>query len=931
MSEEEKEPISEEAIIEERKRKIKELLGKVNVIALILLILAVILGVYIRAQPMADHGGHPGLWDITTNTWTLGPDLDPFLFLRTAKVIVDTGSLPSIDTMRNVPLGFDNSIETQLLPYMIVYLYKIITIFGPTSVTYAAVVFPVVMFALTIIVFFLFVREAFLSDDKNKANYIAIISTFFMIVIPVFLGRTVAGIPEKESAAFFFMFLAFYFFLKAWKSEKIRNALILGILSGITTALMGLIWGGVSILFVTVAIAGMVAFILNKVHKKEIIVYSSWIICSFLFIGLLTNKWSLKGMVTSLDTGMASLVFMLFIIHLVIWRTKISQAKFLRESKLPKSLWSVIIGIIAIIVLASVLLGPSFIFDKISAIQQMMFRPVTGRWSTTVAENRQPYFTEWGASFGPTIQNIPILFWLFFFGSALLFKNMTNTLRKKDSWILTLCFVLFFIGLVFSRYAPHPATLDGENFTSKALYYGGMLVLIGGLIYYFLKYHKENNEGFDKIKFEYLFMFALLFLSLFTARSAVRLIMVLGPIAPIFVAYLFINLVYLFKREGDETKKVIFGALGILVIILSVYSFSGYYKQIKSEAFNYVPYYYTQQWQKAMAWVRESTPTDSVFAHWWDYGYWVQSIGDRATVTDGGNAIVWWNYFTGRLVLTGDNQGDALDFLYTHNATHLLIDPTDIGKYGAYSSIGSDKNYDRFSWIPVMQSDAKNTQETKNGIMRVYQGGGGIDEDTTYDNNGTSIFLPGGSAAIIGVTVEKVSKTSSVNVSGNATNITTTITTSINQPTGIFYYEGKQYRIPLRYAYYEGKFYDFGSGLPGAVRIIAKVIQGSNGGIQMDREGGVIYISPRVLNGMMAQIYLLNDPFKKFSAFTLAHAENNIIVNDLNSQGAKIDEFVIYGDIHGPIKIWNIDYTGNETFKPEYLEKNPPKSIDWNF
>ena len=42
----------------------------------------------------------------------------------------------------------------------------------------------------------------------NRANLIALISSLFMIVIPIFLSRTIAGIPEKESAAFFFMFLS---------------------------------------------------------------------------------------------------------------------------------------------------------------------------------------------------------------------------------------------------------------------------------------------------------------------------------------------------------------------------------------------------------------------------------------------------------------------------------------------------------------------------------------------------------------------------------------------------------------------------------------------------------------------------------------------------------------------------------------------------
>ena len=129
---------------------------------------------------------HHGEAMITTNTWTLGPDLDPWLFERYAEIIVEKGSLPAIDMTRNVPLGFDTSIESQLLPRMISWIYNFLHFFNSdVSVMYAAVIFPVIMFALTIIVFFLFVREVFIKKDKKsrvKANIIAIISTFFMIV-----------------------------------------------------------------------------------------------------------------------------------------------------------------------------------------------------------------------------------------------------------------------------------------------------------------------------------------------------------------------------------------------------------------------------------------------------------------------------------------------------------------------------------------------------------------------------------------------------------------------------------------------------------------------------------------------------------------------------------------------------------------------------
>ncbi len=926
-----------EQLIEERKKKVISFFKKSNLWVIGILIILLVFGVYIRSLPMSNHsagaipsiwsfifhgegffGGQPGLWDITTNTWTLGPDLDPWLFTRYARTIIEQGSLPEIDTMRNVPLGFYAKGELQMVSYMIVFTYKIVNLFGSYSVNFSAVLMPVILFALTIVSFFLFVREVFVrknSEDRNlKANIIALISTLFVISIPIFLSRTVAGIPEKESIAFFFMFLTFYLFLKAMKSEKLKFAIILGIFSGIVTTLMGMSWGGVSYLYVAIAVSGLAAFVLNKIHKREFLAYSSWYFSSLVFSLIFSSRFSFQGFLASLDTGLAFLVFILVIVHSILWKTRIAKVKFLSENKLPKNILSLIITVLLGAISLSIFFGPGIILEKIKAINQMMFVPVTGRWSQTVAENRQPYFVEWGASFGPFIKGIPVMFWLFFVGSIVLFKNMISSIRKKDAWILTGIYTLFLFGLIFSRYAAHPNIFDGEGLISRIFYLGSAFLLIGALIYYYVKYHKEKEGGFDKIDYEYLFLFSLFFLCLFTARSAVRLIMVLGPVAPIFVSYLNVFLVDKSKKAKGDIEKIILITFAILVVLLSIYSFWNFYNAVKSEAYSFIPNYYTNQWQKAMSWVRDNTPKDAVFAHWWDYGYWVQSIGERATVTDGGNAIVYWNYLTGRLVLTGDNQKDALDFLYSHNTTNLLIDSSDIGKYGAFSIIGSNKNEDRRSWIPVMTYDASQIKETKEGVTRYYQGTSGLDEDIHYkEQNGSEISLPSQAAAILAVAIETIQDGSS---------------SSLKQPEAIFYYEGKQIGIPLKYLYYNKQFYDFDTGLEGTAYIIPKIYS-TGQGVQIDNVGAVVYISPRVMRGLFAQIYLLNDPFKKFPNFELVHSEPSVIVDSLNQQGANLNEFVLFNDIQGPIKIWEVSYTGKEEIKPEYLDTDTSKYIDW--
>lgn len=904
---------SEDELIKIRKDKIINFLKKPEIWVAGFLLIAVILGIYVRSLPMQDHNGNPGLWDITTNSWTLGPDLDPWLFTRMAKLIVNEGSIPEIDSMRNVPFGFKTNEETVLLPYMVAWTYKLSKIFYPgANVEFGASLFPVIMFALTIIAFFLFVREIFTRESKLskiRANIISLISTFLMTVIPILLSRTVAGIPEKESAMFLFLFLALFFFLKAWKTEKINYALIFGILAGISSAGMGLISGLTMYLYWAIFVASFAAFILNKFGNKEIIVYASWWICARLILSILPGKGHTPFISASLMNSATFFLLVLLFVHLLLWKTKISENKFLKKINLPKSIISILVLVLLALIFA-VILNPALLSEKVKQLSNTLFKPTTGRWNQTVAENKQPYFTEWVGSFGPFIKNVPIMFWMFFFGSIVFFKNMLKEIKKRDSWILTGVYVLFLLGIIFSRYSSS-SLFNGENFISKLFFLGSAAIFAGTFIYYLSKYAKEEHKGFEKIEYGSLLLLSLLVLALFSARSAVRLIMILGPIVPIFAGYLIDKSFFSFK-ESKEEKKLFFGILSILLIILAIFTFITYYKEIKSQAYNAIPTAYNQQWQKAMKWVRDETPQDSVFSHWWDYGYWLQSIGERATVLDGGNSNTFWNYYMGRLVLTGDNQKDALEFLYAHDADYLLIDSSDIGKYGAFASIGSNENYDRLSYIPTIHLDKSQSRETSSGMIRVYSGGVGLDEDLIYNLNGSEIFLPSGAAGIGGVIIQSSQDNGGI---------------SFSQPTAVFVYNNQQYDIPLRYLEYSGNFVDFGSGLEGAVKIIQK-IEITNGQVQMDDFGSLMYLSPRMMRGFFAQKYLLNDPFNKFPNFKIAHSEDNLIVESLKGQ-INLNEFIYYQGVQGPIKIWKIEYTGNEEKKQEYLDRDATKYLSW--
>ena len=431
------------------------------------------------------------------------------------------------------------------------------------------------------------------------------------------------------------------------------------------------------------------------------------------------------------------------------------------------------------------------------------------------------------------------------------------------------------------------------------------MVFISSLGYFYYKRYKENKLSvFKEFGFSYILYFIILTLAIMGARGAIRLIMVLGAVSPIAIGFLIVMSCKKYNKKSDETKRFFIGIIVIAILLASMFTFWAYYNQSKNVAENFAPGPYQWQWQKAMAWVRENTSTNAVFAHWWDYGYWLQSIGERATVLDGGNAIGYWNHLMGRYVLTGPNERTALEFLYAHNTTHLLIDSTEIGKYSAYSSIGSDKNYDRLSWISTFLMDNKQTQETKEETTYVYSGGTLLDEDLIFELDGKEIFLPKKQAGIGAIIVKKKG-------------------TEILQPEAIFVYKGKQYTQPLRFIYFDGKLHDFKSGVEAGIFLFPK-LESSKGSFKVNKIGAAFYLSGRVVNSQLARLYLFG---QESDYFKIAHVESNTFIGDIKNQGVDIGEFVYYKGFQGPIKIWEVKYPSDIQLNLDYLDTNYPKEL----
>jgi len=845
-----------------------------------------------------------GLKDVSTGDWTLAPDLDPFLYLRHAKEIA-SGGIENPDLFRSAPLGTENYASKNMMPWAIFFVYKIMSSVSDSSITYAAIVSPVIFSLLASVFFFFFVRTLFtFKFSSKKSTLAAVIATTFYVFNASMLHRTTGGVPEIESLGMVWFWLAFLFFIWAWKQENVRKRIIYGACSGFFTGLMSFTWGGYRYIFLIFGLAAFISFLFQAERRRNVIIFSSWAIVALL-IEIIKNKNVFQTVTRLNEVGFVTFILVIVLVDILVNKESIRKVLRLGRLRLPRSMRSIIAALILALIFL-LIVNPSFIKTAfLEIIERLLYPFGRSRVGLTVAENRAPYFREVFREFG-------YLFWAFFVGTVMLFYEAIKDFSKKLRLRLSFLFILFVTTFIFSRISP-TSVLNGENFISKILYLGGLLLFGAYLLYIQIKSHRDKDgktiSDFRNIKFSYILILSFSFWVIVSMRGAVRLFFIIAPLVMILTSYFIIRISEYTLRSKDSASKFFLWIVLIISLLLISSTFVAHTSSTVQAAKASVPSAYEQQWQKAMSWVRGNTMEGSIFAHWWDYGYWVQTIGERPTLTDGGHPSFWFTYASARYLLTTSDPYSAMSMAKSLNISYLLIDSSDLGKYGAFSKIGSNEEWDRFSVIQPMVLDPKQTQERTNSTLRIYQGTSGVDEDLTYMNNGEEIFIPGptfdetGSQSyksfVIGAAIDSF-------VNGGEI--------SFSQPEIVIAYGSKQYRVPIRKIYYNKKLLDFGKGVDATIMIIPGMFQNSQGGFQVENLGSVIYLSPRTQDTLFAQLYLMDDPNEQYPGFSLVHTEDDIVVESLKGQGINQGEFVYYQGFRGPIKIWD------SRFVPSYIQ-----------
>jgi asparagine N-glycosylation enzyme membrane subunit Stt3 len=805
-------------------------------------------------------------------------ELDSYLWYRYAKTIVETGSLPAIDTVRYVPIGVDTSLY-KFFSYTLAYFYKIAHAMVPSlpQITWH-VYYPVVVTLLSLPFFFLFVRK--ISNAK-----VAAIATALLVVIPAYIQRTSAGFADHEAMGMLWMFLSLAAFAYAWTEKDWKKSILLGAASGLFAAFMAGTWGGFVYLTMTVGLFLLATLLFSKVSRGQYAGFAAFYV-TLTIIYPPIRALSYFSWIKSQESAL--ILFPLVVVAAYWASTKLPRLARIFEHTdkyLPRQALVTLVLLAVGMIIAQI----TGIVD-IASTYQSLTRADPNRWTTTVAENASPFFFGgggWWDSFG----------WLFLLAFAgaisvtmMIFKNREHGIfdlkNQKFAYVAGLIYAIFFTGFIFGRYNSGGRFQSLVGFFSKYYIAWLLLSLTAFLLLYLYVYYK-NNELFAKIftgdKWPLIFIFVFFNFSLIVSRVLVRLIFGLSPALAIIAAW-FIVLAFQ-KVFGNNKTKIVAVALALFAIF-SFYSAAVQTAGINRSMGSMVP----GQWEGAMDFLRDNTPVGSVVTHWWDYGHMTTAIAERRAVTDGGN-LMSWNHASGRYFLTGKDKTSTLEYLASHSVNYTLISSQEIGKYYAFSLIGSDESLDRLSTLGFFGMQGK--REARDGDLAAYGGQWTLDADMQAGDT----ILARGDAQINGFTLlikgKKISEVKAYVIDKGqqlAFDVSCLYVHKYDSTTQRFIY-GKR-----------NSFAKTENAIDGCLVVVPFVQDG-----QVSDQGAAFWLSGKVWDTNFARLYMYGEDDKNFQ---LVYTDT-LPLSFYNGQPI------------GPIKIWEVQYPEGVKTDPKYLEPSP--------
>ena len=454
---------------------------------------------------------------------------DTYYFLREASYYL-TGGLPKIDPMAPTVVRYFLEEDVQGVPILTSFISKITGI----DLLQVHMGLPIVLGLISSVITFFIVLFVW----KNK--YLAVISAFFLAIMPAFIYRTTGGFMEKDTLGAPFFLICLLLAVLIIRERNTKFMAIYGILSVLAIYLYANSYGNFFFIPIIIGMYVILQPLVAIEEKKKVRTLksklmgdlSTWILLLSGIIGLTLSLVLLPPYQNDPLRIELSLMGLGFGALMHLTRAFVKNKTYY---------------LVALVAWSAILLAAAYFVLGYNIISFLLLSDVHGISGQ---------------------------------GQAMTFIDVIDKFYVFP--------ILAVIGVVYSIYQIKNKTSPNEN-----LFFLGSFLFTG-----FMAYQMLRNAFFFAIP-----------LAIFAA---------LGIIG-----------IYEFSQKYLDSKKAL--ALATIILIafsgISVYNSNDYKTSL-------VPHL-TDYWLTGLLWLDGNTPQDEVVCNWWDYGYWIQTVGNRRTISDG--------------------------------------------------------------------------------------------------------------------------------------------------------------------------------------------------------------------------------------------------------------------------------------------------------
>jgi dolichyl-diphosphooligosaccharide--protein glycosyltransferase len=549
-------------------------------------------------------------------------EFDPFFNYRATQYLLDNGLNAYIhwhDDMSWYPTGRDVFATSQVpLHVTDAILYKIFG--GGTSLYDFTIIFPVVFGSMTAIIVFALVRVL----GGTSAGLFA--SLFFALSPPIIVRGTI-GWFKSEPLGLFYGLLGVYLFLSGLKSENKKIAISKLIGGGFFLAVGFASWGGIEFFLLPLGLFFVALPFIRKDHN-----FLLWAIPLFVAITMIISGGLFTRPGPTFVFGVRGLAMIgpAILLVVIIFIQKYSK----EQHRIRNSLL-----VLAALVIIGCIVFSSSTFHTVSFRYLNAINPFLTSEDPlvdSVAEHATPTLTQNFSYFSVLMLFAGLGIWLVF--------------RKRNGDLNASRFSLRNEMMVFALIIGIIGAYAGSTFSRLELLTATSVIILSsiGLAVLVADILKRENK---QIKF---------------VESSKK-----GTSAKKEIPT---------KKTSDllgRVPKIAFVAVIVaLLLVPALYPVNANWISITKSpptilngGSNFA--ISTNDWPNALNWIKNNTPKDSVVASWWDYGYWVQTLGERKTLAD--NATVDTNVIANIARILLNSPDEAWKMLNKAGANYVLV------------------------------------------------------------------------------------------------------------------------------------------------------------------------------------------------------------------------------------------------------------------